>query len=81
VTAKPLVSELTRARPNLEGVLSEDVEDRNRVFAALVSSMVPGIDIATPVPSLPGSGVLKIPQLIDLIDGSLGGEDAVSPEQ
>lgn len=81
VTARSLVSELTRARPNLEGVLSEDEADRNRVFAALVSSMVPGIDIAAPVPSLPGSGVLKIPQLIDLIDGSLGGEDAVPPGQ
>jgi hypothetical protein len=70
-TASPLIREL-RERPKLKDALSADFDtdseyrpSRMPVFKALLSSMVPGIDIGDPVAGSPVFSVAEIPQLAD----------------
>ncbi len=70
-TAGPLIREL-RERPKLKDALSADFDtdseyrpSRMPVFKALLSSMVPGIDIGDPVAGSPVFSVAEIPQLAD----------------
>ena len=66
-TARPLISELIRARPSLEKTLSDD---RGPVIEVLVSAMVRGIDICAPVPGSPKLSATEITQFISPAEGS-----------
>jgi hypothetical protein len=63
--AAPLVSDLARVRPMLQGVLHEDNENRKQVFRKLISSIAPGVDMRVPIPGSPQFSGADMVKLID----------------
>lgn len=64
--AEPLVSEIIRARPGLglAGANCRDSDVRESLFKALISAMVPGVDVTAPVPASPALASKDICDLI-----------------
>jgi tetratricopeptide (TPR) repeat protein len=72
------ISELIFARPKLKEALGSGAESREPLFKALISSMVPGIDIGAPIPGSPALGVAEVHQLVDSADGQRESKEQTS---
>jgi hypothetical protein len=76
-TTSSLRSELIDARSSLNRALAWNVEDRKPVLKALISSMVPGIDIAARIPGSPALDTARVSELVDSTSGLNGGEEDI----